>query len=104
MREEQFGQAARYSEHKAGETITFRMGSEVRSGEIIYVMEPTQEGSTHHPLTYAVDSGHGFPDMGWQTDVLEDTGEPTLRTCPYCRGQHMSDQVEQCPLKPRRAE
>ena len=99
--ESAFGPAARYSEHKPGDIIIYRVGSEVRAGEIIYVMQPVQEGSVHHPLTYVVDSGNGFPDMVWQTDILEDTGEPHLVTCLHCRGMHMSDQVEQCPLKPK---
>lgn len=104
LRWEQFGPAARFSEHKSGEIITYRVGSEVRVGEIIYVLAATQEGSVHHPLTYAVDSGNGFPDVVWQTDILEDTGEPRLVSCPYCRGMHQSDQVEQCPLKPEERE
>ncbi len=65
------GPAARHSDHKPGETISYRVGSETRTGEILYVQAPAQVGSEHMPLTYVVDSGHGFPDMVWQTDVIE---------------------------------
>ncbi len=59
------------ADHKAGETIRYHCGGEVRTGEIIYVQAPEQVGSEHMPLTYVVDSGHGFPDMVWQTDVIK---------------------------------
>ncbi len=100
MREQQFGPAARYSEHKVGEVITFRDCHEVKTGTIIFVQGPQQIGSTHHPLTYLVDAGEGWPTFVYATDVLEESGEPTLTKCPYCRGMHLSDQVEHCPLKP----
>ena len=99
--ERDFGPAAKYSDHPIGDIITYYLGSEVRTGEIIYITAPTQEGSMHHPLTYVVENGEGLPDRIWQTDILEETGEPRLVTCPYCRGMHMSDQVEHCPLKRR---
>ena len=101
LREDQFGPAAKFSEHKAGETITFRDVDEVKTGTIIFVQGPQQIGSIHHVLTYLVDAGDGWPTFVYQTDVIEDNGEPMLSKCPYCAGQHMSDQVEQCPLKPR---
>jgi hypothetical protein len=101
LRRDDFGPAAKYSDHKVGEVITFRDCQEVKAGTIIYVQGPEQIGSAHHPLTYVVNAGDGWPLFIYQTDILESTGEPVLTQCPYCRGQHMSDQVEQCPLKPR---
>lgn len=66
------GPKASHTDHKPGETIRYHCGNEVRTGEIIYVQAPAQVGSEHMPLTYVVDSGHGFPDMVWQTDVIEE--------------------------------
>jgi hypothetical protein len=65
------GPAARFSDHKAGETITYHCGNEIRTGEIIYVTAPHEVASMHMPLTYVVDSGRGFPDMVWAPDITE---------------------------------
>jgi hypothetical protein len=65
------GPKASHTDHKPGETIRYYCGGEVRTGEIIYVQAPDQVGSEHMPLTYVVDSGHGFPDFVLQTDVRE---------------------------------
>jgi hypothetical protein len=66
------GPAALYSDHKPGETITYRVSrTETRSGIILFVAAPQQVMSQHVPLTYVVDSQHGFPDLVYQSDILE---------------------------------
>lgn len=68
---ESIGPHASYADHQAGEYITYHAGAEIRTGEIVYILAPRQVGSQHLPLTYVVDSGQGFPDLVWQTDVIE---------------------------------
>jgi hypothetical protein len=66
------GPEASFTDHKPGETIRYHCGEEIRTGEIIYVQAPHEVVSEHMPLTYVVDSGHGFPDFVYQTDVIEE--------------------------------
>lgn len=73
MESESIGPEASYADHQEGEYITYHLGTEVRTGEIVYVLAPRQVGSQHLPLTYVVDSGYGFPDLIWQTDVIENS-------------------------------
>jgi hypothetical protein len=66
------GPAAAFSDHKAGETITYHASSsEVRTGIILYVSAPQQIISQHVPLSYLVDCGIGFPDVIYQSDIIE---------------------------------
>lgn len=66
------GPAARYSDHQVGETITYRVSPhEIRTGTILFVAAPQQVLSQHVPLTYVVDSDHGFPDLVYATDITE---------------------------------
>jgi hypothetical protein len=70
-REQDFGPAAKYSEHARGETITYHMGGEIYTGEIVYILAPQEILGTHYPLTYLVDAGHEFLDFVFQTNVIE---------------------------------
>jgi hypothetical protein len=67
------GAAARYSDHKPGETITYHIGSETRRGVILHVTPPQQVLSQHIPLTFLCDSGHGWPDYVYQSDIIEES-------------------------------
>jgi hypothetical protein len=71
------GPLSRFSEHKRGEAITYRMGTKIRTGVILWIAAPHHEGSTHIPLTYLVESGQGWPDLVWQTDLVEEPGGET---------------------------
>lgn len=65
------GPAAAYSDYSIGTTITYRVSPhEIRTGIILFVAAPQQVLSQHVPLTYVTDSGHGFPDLVYATDIL----------------------------------
>jgi len=65
------GPAARYADHQVGEQITYRVGEVIRSGQIVFVQAAAQVGSGHTPLTYVTDANMGFPDLVWQSDIIE---------------------------------
>jgi hypothetical protein len=68
-----YGPAAKFSEHKRGETIRFadRDTGQIKTGEILWVCAPGQavEGGHHHLVTYVV-AAPGFPEMVWPGDVI----------------------------------
>jgi len=72
QRDSLFGKEPQFSEHKSGETIRFKDGSEEKTGRILHVIPPGQAvvGGEMHPMTYVVDTGHGFPSMVYVSDVL----------------------------------
>lgn len=54
--EELYGPLPRYSEHKVGETITYRADGKVCKGTIVWVTEPgTTVRGHHHPVQYIVE-------------------------------------------------
>lgn len=67
------GPQAKFSEHKAGETIRFRQGNSEKTGAILYVRAPGAAiaGGTVHPTLYVVDCGEGFPEMVAPGEVIE---------------------------------
>ena len=69
--EEVFGPAARYSEHKRGEHITYRLAGEpgVYSGVIVWVCEKTEQVG----MCYVVErdgAGDSFPDVVFPAHVF----------------------------------
>jgi hypothetical protein len=66
------GEPARYADHAVGDLLTYHVSSsETRTGAILFVAAPQQIVSSHIPLTYLCDSGNGFPDVVYQSDVIE---------------------------------
>ena len=74
---EVFGRAARFSEHRRGEQIRYKLPGEGEfSGSILWAMEPgTEVIEGHHtPLLYIVlrdGAGDTFPDIVWAADIIE---------------------------------
>ncbi len=68
-----YGPAAPFSDHHIGERVRYRVGldGDLREGDVLYVIAPHEVDGQHLPLTYVVDSGHGFPDMVWQPDIIQ---------------------------------
>ncbi len=72
--EELYGPAAKHSEHKVGDFITYRdeQGQEQR-GEILHVYGPgvVVQGRTPLPLRYVVALGdEGFPEIVYPSQVI----------------------------------
>ena len=69
-----FGKEPQYSEHKAGETITFNAkDGTVKTGKILHVIPPGAafEGGTPGGILYAVETrSKGFPDLVAPGDVI----------------------------------
>lgn len=68
-----FGPLAKFSDHKPGETIRFRLRSEVVEGEIIWITGPGETVSGKHtPVTYVCGvEGEFTPALVYQGEVLE---------------------------------
>ena len=75
--EDLFGPMPTYSEHKKGETITFREAGtgQTRQGTILWVKAPgpSYKGGPMRPLTYIVYTGQGMPSAVYPGDVIEKT-------------------------------
>jgi len=98
-----YGPSAPYSEHKRGEHITYTTAEGLPSaGVIVWCQAPV--GGIGLRYVVAPEKPTGFVDFVVPGDVIainQEKQEPTMQECPYCRGMHQADQVEQCPLKPR---
>ena len=72
--EELYGPAAKHSEHKQGDTITYRNEQgELHTGEILYVCAPGSvvEGRASLPLRYIVAaSDESWPDVVYPQQVI----------------------------------
>ena len=69
-----YGPAAKFSEHKRGDTIRFREDGKEFQGDIIWVKAagPAIEGGKHHPVIYVVDTGgDSFPSMVYPGEVIQ---------------------------------
>ncbi len=74
--EEAYGPAARYAEHRRGDTITYKdiETGLVKTGTIIYICAPGRIGDRDIGITYVVEPpGGGWPDMVFPSDVLSST-------------------------------
>jgi hypothetical protein len=68
--DELLGPAGR-SDYSVGDTIKFREGASVLSGEIIHISAPGQTVTGKHtPTTYWVDAGCGFPSVVYSSDII----------------------------------
>ncbi len=74
QRDSLFGKEPQFSEHKAGETITFNAkDGTVKTGKILHVIPPGAafEGGTSGGILYAVVvKQKGFPDLVSPGDVI----------------------------------
>jgi len=99
-----YGKEAPFSEHKRGEHISYTSAEGLcSSGVIVWVQAPFQSIGVRYVV--APDDPNGFVDFVAPGDVLqvEDvTQEPTLVRCHWCGQMHQANQVNECPLKPRR--
>lgn len=68
-----FGPAAKYSDHKRGETIRFMLRGREVEGEITWITAPSETVSGKHaPCTYVCYvEGELMPTLVYQTEVLE---------------------------------
>lgn len=67
-----YGPAAKFSDHKTGETVRFRENGQEKEGKIIHVCAPgkTVKG-TPHGILYVVEVRQkGFPSMIAPGDVI----------------------------------
>ncbi len=62
-----FGPAPKYSEHHAGETITFLDNGKECQGVILHVIK----GTPIRPMLYVVDDDSGFPTHVQPGDIVE---------------------------------
>jgi hypothetical protein len=60
------------SDYSVGDTIKFREGASVLSGEIIHIEAAgtTPVSKTPHPLTYHVDCSDGWPHLVYPSQVI----------------------------------
>lgn len=75
-----YGPSASYSDHKAGDSIQFRAGSEIKAGTILHARAPgpTHEGGKEHSLLYMVDCNEGFPVPVFPSQVIHGTFTASL--------------------------
>lgn len=76
-----YGPSASYSDHKAGDSITFRCyGNEIKAGTILYVRAPgpTHEGGKEHSLLYMVDCNEGFPVAVFPSQIIHGSFQAVL--------------------------
>lgn len=69
--EQLYGPLAPYSDHKRGETITFREQGQVKRAEILWVCAPGELNGKPLPVRYIVDTG-GFPGIVYHGEVIEE--------------------------------
>jgi hypothetical protein len=70
-----WGPAARWSEHKRGDTLRYRVGNVEYTGKILWITAPgpsSVEGHADLPTRYIVirDGWSGFPDVVYSSDIL----------------------------------
>lgn len=75
-----YGPSASYSDHKAGDSIQFRAGSEIKAGTILHVRAPgsTHEGGKELSLLYMVDTNEGFPVAVKPSQVIHGSFQAVL--------------------------
>jgi len=99
-----YGPAAQFSDFQCNEHIHYiSADGKQLSGVIVWVQAAT--GDIGQRLVVAPDTEGAFLDFVAPGDVLqvEDvTQEPTLVRCHWCGQMHQANQVNECPLKPRR--
>ncbi len=64
--EDIYGPAAVFFEHKLGDRITYSLGKEIFTGEIVWCTAPQVLKRKQSPVLYIVErdnAGHAFPDM-----------------------------------------
>jgi hypothetical protein len=72
------GPSAKFSEHKAGDSICYRQRGMKKTGTITHVRAPgpVVAGGINHPTVYVVDSGgDNFPDMVYPGEIIQDAAE-----------------------------
>lgn len=58
-------------DYELGAVIRYRADGQIKRGEIVWRYGAGQTVSgAHHPLTYVVDPGAGFPDLVYSTDIV----------------------------------
>jgi hypothetical protein len=77
-----FGPSSSFSEHKAGDTIQFRQGNDIKQGKIIHVRAPGPAvvDGKDLPLLYVVDTGHGFPAKVLPSQIIHGSFTAVLGT------------------------
>ena len=100
-----YGPEAKFSDHKRGQIIAYLAYSgQPRRGEIIWVCAAGQAlvSGKEMPVHYIVSSGHGWPEIVYPGEVIQDTDdEPALAHCPYCGSLHPAEAIEHCPSNPK---
>jgi hypothetical protein len=97
-----YGPAAPFSEYHRQDHIRYISAEGKQStGTILWVQAPAGDISMRYIV--APDDPNGFLDFVWPADILtqENQQERALVRCEWCGNMHQSDQVEQCPLKPK---
>lgn len=100
-----YGPSALFSEHKRDDHITYTTTEGTRgSGVIVWVQVPFQDIGIKYIV--APDVPTGFIDFVVPGDVIAVTEQEQtsddLTQCPYCNQMHPSNQVEACPMKPKK--
>jgi len=90
-----YGPAASHSEHKAGDSVLVRDGTDVRAGIVLGVRAagPAHQGGASHPMLYIVDMGTGFPVPVPPSRIIE--GSFTAILGSYGYSYSMLDSREQ---------
>lgn len=95
-----YGPAAPFSEHKRGDHIIYSAEGLRSSGVIIWVQAPFENIGVRYVV--APDVPTGFVDFVVPGDVVtQEQPSEELARCPYCRGYHPANLIQQCPLRPR---
>src|ERR1700732_829341 len=97
--EDLYGQAAKFSEFRRGDRITYHHEQITCQGTILWVAAPDERIPTHYVVLPDGETDT-MPHLVLPGDVsgLVNEQEPILRKCPFCTGYHSPEEIELCPL------
>lgn len=68
--EEMYGPQASHSEHRVGDTISFREDGITKTGCILSINAPGTIRGKPYPMSYFVDAGGSFPSVVYPSEVI----------------------------------
>lgn len=84
-----YGPSASHAEHRQGDTVQFRVGSDIKVGKILHVRAPAPSpvSGQEMPTIYVVDAGEGIPLLATPSQIVQGSFTAVLGTYGYTDSQ-----------------
>ncbi len=82
QKEALFGPSSQFSEHREGDVVLVRRGTDIRAGAILHIRAsgPAIQCGTDHPLLYMVDTNEGMPVLIEPAMIIEGSFTAVIAT------------------------